>query len=209
MHARWRHPRRCAVFAGAEIPPVRQGAPVLRRGRSSALWLFLSPQLVGALSTSALRAERAFGVSGGRRRGSASAPAPAPDPLPHTRRSPHRSTADCDKGDRQKVRVSKKLGKLRSCFFSPGCAYLAVRLSLLCPCVSCPLSPGLFTQRRADLIVHGLLGFAAQMGPFCNPSVFGAALGPQRLPGPPLPAPAPRTRPITISVISCRLLCVV
>lgn len=57
-HARWRH---SCVFDGAllgHFPPVRQGAPVLRRGQSSAVGLFLFPQLVCALSTSALRAER-------------------------------------------------------------------------------------------------------------------------------------------------------
>lgn len=57
-HARWRH---SCVFDGAllgQFPPVRQGAPVLRRGQSSAVGLFLFPQLVCALSTSALRAER-------------------------------------------------------------------------------------------------------------------------------------------------------
>lgn len=80
------------VLAGAEFPPVRQGAPVLGRGQSGAVWLFLFPQLGGALSTSALRAERrkrrpkrrlsiSISISIGIGIGIASASAAAPDPL--------------------------------------------------------------------------------------------------------------------------------
>lgn len=109
MHARWCH---SCVFDGAllgQFPPVRQGAPVLRRGQSSAVWLFLFPQLVCALSTSALRAERGprtrlrISISIGAR------PAPAYTEKFSSRTV--RSTGDRDKGEHRKVRVSKKRGK--------------------------------------------------------------------------------------------------
>lgn len=161
------------------------GGAGAQASQGSAVWLFLFPQLVGALSTSALRAER-------RKRGPktrlsisiSTCARPAPKYTEKFSPISARSTADSEKGEHQKVRVSKKLGKDQVDEASddngqrallPFLLYQSwmtvsgvVCFSLLCCLCLVKLSHWLFTQRRADLIVYGLLGFAAQMVLFYN-----------------------------------------